>query len=105
MTAWRDPQGNAQTFTYDSNLRIVSVAVRVEPVAPVVPLEPSEKRERLVGEAGCRHRRPRLPGRALRLGLGYPFLKLTRQMRDEAEHSLHQHQLTAVVHLVLLRRE
>ena len=38
-------------------------------------------------------------------GLRHPLLHSTRQMRNLADHPLHQHQLSAMMHLVLFRAE
>src|SRR5689334_12892583 len=34
-----------------------------------------------------------------------PLFALTREVRDDADHPLHEHQLTAMMHLVLLDRQ
>jgi hypothetical protein len=47
----------------------------------------------------------RLCGFLLLLEPRHAFLRFTREVRDDAEHALHEHQLRAVVHLVFFRRE
>ena len=84
-----------------ADVRLVVVAVGVEPLAPIVALERAQKPEGFCREvhacAGVRA--------VLRHHRRHPLLHLAGEVRHLADHPLHRHQLRAVVHLVLLGAE